>query len=106
MDEPEQLNVEFIGFSDTDSFEKSKVESKAFNTFRKLARITKHPDTHLSIHLREQALEGKRRKYSIHSRLVCPGHSFDSTHDEWNFLTAVEKSLSSLEREVIKKLKR
>ncbi|MDO8633996.1 MAG: hypothetical protein Q7K34_01755 [archaeon] len=106
MMEPEQLNVEFIGFHDTDSFEKAKAETKAFNTFRKLARIIKHPDTRLSIHVKEHEIEGERRKYSIHSRLVCPGHSFDATHDEWNILTAVEKSLAALEKEVIKKFKR
>lgn len=106
MQVPEQLNVEFIGFHEMDGFEKSKAETKAFNTFRKLSKITKHSDTRLSLHLKEYDLAGKRRKYSIHSRLVCPGHSFDATHEEWNFLTAIEKSLSALEREVIKKFKR
>lgn len=104
--EPEKLNVEFVGFGGMDSFEKAKAETRAFSTFRKLSKITKHPDTSLSIHAKEHEIEGKRKKYTIHSRLVCPGNSFDATFEEWNLMSAIQRSLEALEKEVIKKMKR
>ena len=102
----EQSTVEFVGLHDAaDGIEKSSVTSIAQTYLGKIQKITKHP-TRLVVHVKMHEVEGKRKKYSIHSKLFVQGTFLEASHVEWDLLSAVQRSLAALEKEVIKKFKR
>ncbi|GEM_PF-3590663 len=108
MKEFEQASrVEFIGIHDFDEIEKAQALRAAENSLGKMQRITKH-ETRLVVHVKthEADKEGKGKKFSIHSKLFWAGKFLEASHVEWGLLPALLKSLSVLEKEVIKKLKR
>lgn len=102
----EQSAVELIGLHDNaDSIEKSRAMDTAQNYLSKLERITKRP-TRLVVHVKMHEVEGKRKKFSVHTKLSAPGVFLEASHEEWDLLSAVQRSLAALEKEVIKKFKR
>ena len=101
----EESRVEFVGLHDLEAFDKSNAIDTANRSFEKIKKITKH-ETRLVIHIKIHEVEGKRKKWSIHSKLFVPGTFLESSHVEWDLMAALQKSLSVLEKEVIKKLKK
>lgn len=104
--EEEQSRVEFIGLNDAsdNGIDASLVGKAAENSLNKIKKITKHP-TRLVVHIKMHEVEGKRKKFSIHSKIFVPGIFLEASHAEWDLISAVKKSLSTLEKEVIKKFK-
>ncbi len=103
----EESTVEFAGIHNIEGFDKGTALLTANRTLDKIKKITKE-QSRLLIHVKmneTQGKEGKRQKYTIHSKLFTPGSFLEATHVEWDFLSALQKSLSVLEKEVIKKFK-
>lgn len=103
----DENRVEFIGLNVIEGLDKSQAEETAARYLGKFARITKH-ETRLVVHVKTHEDEGpgKRKKFSIHSKLFVPGKFLEASHVEWDFISALQKSLGTLEKEVIKKFKK
>ena len=103
MKEFEQKDsVQFVDLGEMDDFDKTKAQTTAQNTLDKIKRISK-AETQLVVHVKRHEAEGTRKKYSIHARANWPGHFFEATHVEWDFLTATQGALNALLSEVKKK---
>ena len=94
--------VQFVDLEGQDEFEKTKAQSTAQNIFEKIKRISK-AETSLTVHVKRHDIQGTRKKYSIHARVNWPGHFFEASHTDWDFLTATQSALQALVHEVKKK---
>ena len=97
--------IEVSNFPELDSFEKSKAETSLKAAFDKIEEIV-HNEILLHVHFKRHETEGKRTKHSVHLKLSLPGRPVIATESGWNPVTVLQKALKTLEREIIKYVKR
>tara|TARA_Y100000034_G_scaffold133940_1_gene200977 strand:- start:204 stop:590 length:387 start_codon:yes stop_codon:yes gene_type:complete len=73
---------------------------KLFNEYfgriqRKVSNISE-----MIFHLREYKKDGKREKFSLHTRIALPNKVIEADGFDWRFKKAVEKSFKKLEEEI------
>lgn len=98
-------NIQIADLPDVDSIDKAKIDSTLANCYDKLQKFLNN-EMLLKAHFKEHEVTGKRRKQSIHLHLSAPGIKVIASETGWNLITTLQKAVSTLERETVKKVKR
>ncbi len=91
--------VLFDGFEEIDSFEKTRLRTSAQRFVEKQNRKLKNVDF-LVVRLKKYKKAGKRKKFSVHSRLGFSGTQLTAKAFDFNLAKAVTSSLKKIEREI------
>jgi hypothetical protein len=100
--------IKYVGLDEAglDGFESRKLHDTLAHYAERLERIV-HNTVELVTHLKAYDKAGERRKFSVHLRMTYPGATIVSDKkDDWNALTAVQRSLDALEEQVKHRLKK
>ncbi|MFB6089177.1 MAG: CBS domain-containing protein [Candidatus Aenigmatarchaeota archaeon] len=92
--------LQITGMPDVDNFVVSKLHDTVDKTVQKIGRIYEGLE-YLIIHIKEHNKGGKQTKYSIRTRFMTPVGIFVSKDWDWDLITALDKALDNLERQVI-----
>jgi ribosome-associated translation inhibitor RaiA len=95
------INVSISGLEDADYFTKSRVHEEAGHLLEKVRRFLEV--TSFEMHVRTYHKEGKRKKFSVHARLLTGSGEFFAEEAEWNLGKAVSRVLEKLESEAVRK---
>lgn len=83
-----------LGDNDRESFD------KLFNEhFGRIQNKVKNI-SEMIFHLREYKKDGKREKFSLHTRIALPSKVIEADAHDWDFKKAVEKSFKKMEEEI------
>jgi len=99
---PENFELQFIGLGGEDEINKATAETVAGKMAEKISALTSKR-LKLTVHVKASGTGGKRKKYSITSRMQSPGIFLEAKSEDWNFVVALESSLKILLSEVRKK---
>lgn len=100
LKQEEGVYLQITGMPDVDSFVKDKMHDTIDKTVQKIGRIYEGLE-YLVVHIKEHNKGGKQTKYTIRTRFKTPVGMFVSKDWDWDLLTALDKSLDNLERQVI-----
>ncbi|MFB6075529.1 MAG: CBS domain-containing protein [Candidatus Aenigmatarchaeota archaeon] len=100
LKEKKGVYLQITGMPDVDSFVVSKMHDTVDKTVQKIGRIYEGLE-YLIIHIKEHNKGGKQTKYTIRTRFMTPVGIFVSKNWGWDLLTALDKALDNLERQVI-----
>ncbi len=96
--------IQFIGVNQLEPEEQQTVNDLATEYYGKLKRTIKNLSS-LVVHVKTYAKEGKRKKFSIHTRLISSTHIFESTKTaDWDLARTLHKSFKDLENEIKNRL--
>ncbi|RLI97964.1 MAG: hypothetical protein DRO99_01945 [Candidatus Aenigmatarchaeota archaeon] len=98
---PEGVHVRISGLQEEDEYIRSVIDEEIASEIKKLGKII--PIDYMVMHVDRYHKQGKRKKYSVKSRLVTEKGMFFADDYAWDLTKAVSSVLSKLEREVMKK---
>jgi ribosome-associated translation inhibitor RaiA len=92
-----------------DELDRATAEQAIAGTYDKLEKIINNV-IYLTVHVKSHEADGLRKKYSVHCRLSTGSASgamfISNSIKKWKFLTALQDALRTLERDVLKSVKR
>ena len=91
--------VQTVGFDQLSKEDMSHFESLFNNHFKKIQRKIKDAETFV-FHLKEYEKEGKRMKFSLHSRIIWGNKMIEANAFDWEFNKTVNKVFNKLEQEI------
>ena len=97
-------NIQFSNFPSLDEIDKAKAGKTIETAYDRIAKLV-GPEFTLHIHFKQHQKQGARINHSIHAKVLSAKYSFQSDKAAWNFLTALQDTLSALDQEMKKKLK-
>lgn len=96
--------IQIIGIKELDEFELPLVNKLANEYYQKIQRELQNV-TSVVIHVKCYEKEGKRKKYSIHVRVIAPTRIFESSKaQDWDLARTLHKAFRDIERELQHKL--
>lgn len=96
--------IQIIGVKELDEFELPLVNKLANEYYQKIQRELQNV-TSVVIHIKSYEKEGKRKKYSIHVRVIAPTRIFESSKaQDWDLARTLHKAFRDIERELQHKL--
>lgn len=98
----ETVYVRVTGLGDEDDFIKAKIDGMIENTISKMLKSV--GVKYVAVHVDTMKRGGKRKKYSVHGRIVTDKGSFHGSHSEWDPTKAMKILLSKIEREIRKSI--
>jgi CBS domain-containing protein len=99
-------NIQFVGLPELDEIDRGIMENTVTKAYDKIEKIMNNV-LHVRIHIKTSRSSGVRKKYEVKAQADCPGIITHATRAvDWSVLTAVQKAMSSLEREMIEQGKR
>ena len=97
--------IEASNAQSLDGFEKSRVETALSLSFDKLMKIA-GTELLLHVHFKQHEAQGRRKKHTVHLKLVLPGKTFVSSQTGWSPVDVLQEALASIERQTIESVKR
>jgi ribosome-associated translation inhibitor RaiA len=95
------ISVSISGLEEADYFTKSRVHEEAEHLLEKVRRFMEV--TAFELHVKTYHKEGKRKKFSVHARLLTDRREFFAEEAEWNLGKAVSGALEKIENEAVRK---
>ncbi|MDO8427747.1 MAG: CBS domain-containing protein [Candidatus Diapherotrites archaeon] len=97
-------NIQFSNFPVLDEIDKAKADKTIETAYDRIAKLVGQEFT-LHIHFKQHQKQGSRINHSIHAKVLSAKHNFQADKAAWNFLTALQETLSALDQEMKKKLR-
>ena len=95
------IHVTVSGIEEEDEFTRMIVHEEIQRELKKLDKMI--PVSSFSMHVRKYRKEGKRKKYSIHARMMTAKWDFFADEHEWDLTKATKGVLEKIEKEFIRK---
>ena len=93
-----------VDFPDVDEIDASTINRTIDEYYEKLSRAVDN-EIFLKVHFKQYSKNGLRRKHSIHAKFNSPGISLSASDWDWKLITALQKTLDNLFKELKSKLK-
>ncbi len=97
-------NIQIVGAPDVDEIDAAKINSTIESTYDKISTILSN-ELLFVVHFKQHSSDGLRRKHSIKLRASVPGLNFVASSWDWKLITALQKTINSLMREVKSEIK-
>ncbi len=95
------VKVNFINFDQVDDFEMEKINDSLERFVSKMSKIFDIDS--IFLHMKIYEVDGKRKKYSLRSRVYTNGGLFVAKSSNWSALSSVQDIVEKLERMMKKK---
>ena len=91
--------IEKAGFDILNEVEKNSFDRLSSDYMQKIEMKLKNISS-LKVHFKEHHVEGSRKKYSLHAKIILPGKFFEASADDWDFARTVHQLFKKIEEEI------
>lgn len=96
--------IQFVGVAELQPVEQAAVNKLSTEYYEKFKRSINNMAS-LKVHVKTHDVEGKKKKYSIHTTLIGPGIHFNSDKAaDWDLNRALHMSFHDIEQQIVHSL--
>ncbi len=103
-DKTSSRNIQLVDFPDVDEIDAATIKKIINESYDKISMILNNKIS-LKLHFKQYSKKGLRRKHSIHAKLDSPSINLTASDWDWKLITALQKTLEALVKEIKSKLK-
>ena len=95
----QMVSVGTIGFELLNEEEKNIFEKVLKDYMYKIEGKVKNISS-VKIHLKEGHIEGKRKRYDLHVKIIVPKRNFEASASDWDFSVTLHQVFKRIEEEI------